>query len=75
MKKLILASAILAAFSANVAQAADAAPAPEHAVSYNMGVTSDYVFRGISQSRNKPAVSGGVDYSHSPTGLYLGQSC
>jgi len=30
------------------------------------------VFRGISQSRNKPAVSGGVDYAHSPTGLYLG---
>ncbi len=72
MKKLILASAILAAFGANFAQAADAAPAPEHAVSYNLGVTSDYVFRGISQSRNKPAVSGGVDYSHSPTGLYLG---
>jgi uncharacterized protein (TIGR02001 family) len=74
MKKLILASAIASAFAGQVAYSADAAPAatPEHVVTYNMGVTSDYVFRGISQSRNSPAVSGGVDYSHSPTGLYLG---
>jgi len=74
MKKLILASAIASAFAGQVAYAADAAPAatPEHVVTYNIGVTSDYVFRGISQSRNSPAVSGGVDYSHSPTGLYLG---
>jgi uncharacterized protein (TIGR02001 family) len=76
MKKLILASAIASAFAGQVAYAADAAPAPaatpEHVVTYNMGVTSDYVFRGISQSRNSPAVSGGVDYGHSPTGLYAG---
>jgi len=74
MKKLILASAVASVFVAHVAYAADAAPAaaPEHVVSYNVGVTTDYVFRGISQSRNKPAVSAGVDYSHTPTGLYLG---
>jgi len=72
MKKLILASAILAAFGANVAQAADAAPAPEHAVSYNIGVASEYRYRGISQSRKDPAVSAGADYVHNPTGLYLG---
>lgn len=74
MKKMILASAVASAFAAQGAYAADEAPAaaPEHVVTYNMGVTSDYVFRGISQSRNGPAVSGGVDYSHSPTGLYLG---
>ncbi len=74
MKKLIIASAIASAFAGQAAFAADAAPAatPEHVVTYNLGVTTDYVFRGISQSRNSPAVSGGVDYSHSPTGLYLG---
>lgn len=74
MKKLILASAIASAFAGQVAYAADEASAatPEHVVSYNMGVTSDYVFRGISQSRNSPAVSGGVDYGHTPTGLYAG---
>lgn len=70
MKKLILASAITAAFAGSFAHAEEAAP--EHVVAYNLGVTTDYVFRGISQSRNRPAVSGGVDYTHSPTGLYAG---
>jgi uncharacterized protein (TIGR02001 family) len=71
MKKLILASAISAAFVGSFAQAEEAA-APEHVLTYNLGVTSDYVFRGISQSRNRAAFSGGVDYSHTPTGLYAG---
>jgi uncharacterized protein (TIGR02001 family) len=71
MKKLILASAISAAFVGSFAQAEEAA-ASEHEVSYNLGVTSDYVFRGISQSRNKPAFSAGVDYSHAPSGFYAG---
>jgi len=70
MKKLVLASAIASVFVGQAALAADATP--EHVVTYNMGVTSDYVFRGISQSRNMPAVSAGVDYAHSPTGAYLG---
>jgi len=57
MKKLILASAVASVFVAHVAYAADeAAAAPEHVVAYNVGITTDYVFRGISQSRNKPAV-------------------
>ena len=75
MKKLILASAITAAFAGSFAHAEEAAaPAatPEHVVAYNLGATTDYVFRGISQSRNRPALSGGVDYTHSPTGLYAG---
>lgn len=70
MKKLILASAITAAFAGSFAHAEEAAP--EHVVAYNLGATTDYVFRGISQSRNSPALSGGVDYTHSPTGLYAG---
>ncbi len=72
MKKLTLASAILAAFMGSVAHAEETAPAPEHVVSYNVGATSDYRFRGISQSRGDPAVFAGVDYTHSPTGFYLG---
>jgi uncharacterized protein (TIGR02001 family) len=77
MKKLIIASAITAAFASHTAVAEEAAAAapeatPEHVVAYNLGATTDYVFRGISQSRNSPALSGGVDYTHSPTGLYAG---
>lgn len=42
-----------------------------HSFSGNVGVTTDYIFRGISQSQHDPAVSGGVDYSHA-SGLYAG---
>jgi uncharacterized protein (TIGR02001 family) len=45
---------------------------PEHEVSYNAALTSDYRYRGISQSRLDPALQGGADYVHNPTGLYAG---
>jgi len=72
MNKLILATAILAAFAGTVAHAEEAAPAPDHAVAYNVGATTDYRFRGLTQSRYMPAVFGGVDYTNNPTGLYVG---
>jgi uncharacterized protein (TIGR02001 family) len=40
--------------------------------SANVTLTTDYVFRGISQSNEEPTVQGGVDWSHPNTGLYLG---
>lgn len=39
--------------------------------SFNVGAVSDYRYRGISQTRLKPALQGGVDLSH-PSGFYLG---
>jgi len=39
--------------------------------SANVGVTSDYRFRGVSQSAQDPAFQAGADYAH-PGGLYLG---
>lgn len=42
-----------------------------HSFSGNVTLTSDYVFRGISQSSGNAAIQGGLDYSHS-SGLYLG---
>jgi uncharacterized protein (TIGR02001 family) len=45
---------------------------PEHEVSFNAALTSDYRYRGISQSRLDPALQGGADYVHNPTGLYVG---
>lgn len=47
------------------------APEPNYTVSYNLGVISDYRYRGISQSRLKPALQGGLDYAHK-NGFYLG---
>jgi len=58
----------LLAFAAALATAV---PAVSYAdVAFNVGLTSDYRYRGISQSRLKPAVQGGVDYSNGP--FYLG---
>ncbi|MEY4556577.1 MAG: hypothetical protein RL093_1696 [Pseudomonadota bacterium] len=41
------------------AGAASAQDAPE--IAWNLGVTSDYVFRGYSQTTEDPAIFGGVD--------------
>jgi len=75
MKKLVIAIAVSAAFFTHFANAQSAMPAeatPVHAMTYNAALTSDYRFRGLSQSRLKPAVSVGADYTHTPTGFYLG---
>jgi uncharacterized protein (TIGR02001 family) len=45
---------------------------PESEISYNAAVTTDYRYRGLSQTRLDPALQGGVDYVHNPTGLYVG---
>lgn len=53
------------------AYAADAAPASPHTVTANVGVYSQYIYRGITQTARKPALQGGMDYSHA-SGFYLG---
>ncbi len=70
MKKLILASAIAAAFTGSLAHAEEATP--DTTVAYNVGVATEYRYRGISQSQKDPALSGGVDVTHNPTGFYAG---
>jgi uncharacterized protein (TIGR02001 family) len=61
------------AFVAHAQTAAPAAtpPTPEHTLTANVGLFSNYIFRGISQTGGKPAVQGGFDYAHS-SGFYLG---
>ena len=57
------------------ALAITALPSVSHAedspLSFNVSLTSDYRYRGISQSRVKPALQGGVDYAL-PAGFYIG---
>jgi uncharacterized protein (TIGR02001 family) len=49
-----------------------ALPTLSHAdLAFNAGVVSDYRYRGISQTRLKPALQGGVDWSHA-SGVYVG---
>lgn len=40
-------------------------------VSANIGVTSNYLWRGVTQSADGPSVSGGLDYEHE-SGFYAG---
>ncbi len=45
---------------------------PDNEVTANAALTTDYRYRGLSQTRLKPALQGGVDYTHNPSGFYLG---
>lgn len=45
---------------------------PDNYTSVNAAATSDYRYRGISQTRLQPALQGGADYVNNPTGLYVG---
>jgi len=61
MKKTLIATAVMAATS--TAALAD--------ITGNVAMTSDYVFRGISQTDNQMAIQGGLDYAHE-SGIYVG---
>lgn len=78
MRKSLLSLAVLSAlsiptavFAEEAAAPAAAAPAPAYTISYNVGLYSQYVFRGLTQTDEKPAIQGGVDFSHA-SGFYLG---
>ncbi|MCG8324041.1 MAG: TorF family putative porin [Thiotrichales bacterium] len=43
-----------------------------HEFSANIALTTDYLYRGISQTSEEPAIQGGFDYSYSPWGFYAG---
>lgn len=68
-KNKLLNTLMLAALAApGVALAEETSP---HTVSANVGFTTDYIWRGISQTSHNPAVQGGIDYAHA-SGLYAG---
>ena len=72
MRKSLITTAVLGALAApSFVFAADAAPAPDLTVAYNVGLYSQYIFRGLTQTNRSPALQGGVDLTHS-SGFYLG---
>src|SRR3972149_4952766 len=75
MRKLLIASAVSAASSLPSAvfsqSAAAAEPASPHTLTGNVGLYSQYMFRGASQTNTNPALQGGLDYSHA-SGFYAG---
>jgi uncharacterized protein (TIGR02001 family) len=71
LKNKLLYTLILTALSApGLALAADA-PATPPAVTANVALVTNYLYRGISQTGAKPAIQGGFDYAHA-SGFYAG---
>jgi uncharacterized protein (TIGR02001 family) len=79
MRKSLLLLAVIGTLGSQAVFAEEAAPAaaapaaetPAYTLAYNVGLYSQYIFRGLTQTANKLAVQGGVDFTHS-SGFYLG---
>ena len=70
MKKL-LAVAGVAALVSSLPAVGVAAGTPEHSLTGNFSLVSEYRYRCIAQTDKKPALQGGFDYAHA-SGVYLG---
>jgi uncharacterized protein (TIGR02001 family) len=69
--KLAVLVSTLAASGALMAQTTEKPPEPDYTLSFNVGAVTDYRYRGISQSRLRPALQGGIDFAHK-SGFYIG---
>lgn len=68
MKTPVFAAALVACLAAWPARAEGLAGE----FSATLALTSDYVFRGVSQSDKNPALQAGLDWSHPLAGVYAG---
>lgn len=68
-RKTVMAGMLAAALAPGMAAAAE--PPPEHTLTGNVGLFSQYIFRGLTQTDRHPALQGGFDYAHS-SGFYAG---
>ena len=72
MRKTLIATAVIGALSMpTIVMAEDAPAATPSPFTGNMNFASEYLYRGIAQTRGKPALQGGFDYAH-PSGAYVG---
>jgi len=72
LHKLTMAMAVALATTSGVASAAGHSEmASDFEISTNIGITSDYVFRGQSQNDEDVSISGGFDVAHT-SGAYAG---
>lgn len=72
MRKTLFASAAVAALVLPATGHAQSAPAASpHTFTGNLTLASEYLYRGIAQTRGRPALQGGFDYAHA-SGLYAG---
>jgi len=69
-KQTLISAALVAALAPAVSSAAEEAKSP-YTLTGNIGLFSQYIFRGLTQTNREPAVQGGFDFSHQ-SGFYLG---
>ncbi len=61
----------MSALNAAAQAAAPAAPTPSYTLTPKIGLFSEYEYRGISQTSEKPALQFNLDYAHA-SGFYVG---
>ncbi|MDA8328575.1 MAG: TorF family putative porin [Betaproteobacteria bacterium] len=72
MKKSLLAIALATLAGPVLADtAAPAAPAPSYTLTANVDLSSQYIYRGLTQTNGNPAIQGGADLTMA-NGFYLG---
>lgn len=64
MKTYLLAAAAIAALAFTAGSASATTSFAGGTLAYNVAGTSDYVFRGLSQTNGDAAIQGGIDYSN-----------
>lgn len=69
-KRTVIAGLTTAALGSGLAQAQQP-PASPHTYTGNVGLFSQYIFRGLTRTNKEPALQGGLDYSHA-SGFYVG---
>jgi uncharacterized protein (TIGR02001 family) len=70
LKKSVIAGLTAATLGSGLAQAQQP-PASPHTYTGNVGLFSQYIFRGLTQTNGEPALQGGFDYAHE-SGFYAG---
>ncbi len=71
LNQMLLIAGVVSAPGLMVSTSAMAEEAAASPISANVTLASEYVYRGISQTREKLALQGGFDYAHA-SGLYAG---
>ena len=71
MRSTFALASLLAIAAAAPAFAQDTAPPPEFTITGGASLTSDYRFRGISQTNKRVAIQGTINVTHE-SGLYVG---
>ena len=68
---LLLIAFAATAVGEEAAEETEAGSSP-HQFSANVLIATEYLYRGISQSNEDPALQGGFDYTYEPWGFYMG---